>query len=219
MIAWASRLSCGSIGVAEVLEHRVGGGATRDVVPGSGAAAHSRTNASGASVAWRLWIPARPNSPEFSVAPRRFRESPRSPQTRRIRREGAGDLSRSPWRAAGAAGTPARVGTRVPSSVPRRTPPHRPKLLASISEPWRRRGGGRPRNHGIAPSNAGFDSKWQRELRHVTAETKTPGEPGVFTASWSGKRDLKPLGHGGASARRCSPNSTAPLCPSGFPRT
>jgi hypothetical protein len=40
-----------------------------------------------------------------------------------------------------------------------------------------------------APWNAGFDSKRQRELRHVTAETKTPGEPGAFTARWSGKRD------------------------------
>ncbi len=41
-----------------------------------------------------------------------------------------------------------------------------------------------------ALANASFGSKWKRELALATTEKKTPGEPGAFTARWSGKRDL-----------------------------
>ncbi len=44
---------------------------------------------------------------------------------------------------------------------------------------------------GEAMNTAGEFLQWKRELAPVTTEKKTPGEPGAFTANWSGKRDLK----------------------------
>ena len=58
----------------------------------------------------------------------------------------------------------------------------------------------------------------KRERALTTTEMKTPGEPGAFTARWSGKRDLNPLVHRGATVRRRTPFLVTLRCASGFPR-
>src|SRR6266542_5284237 len=85
-----------------------------------------------------------------------------------------------------------------------------------VAKWWRRRGGGRRGPTENVPANASFGSKWKRELALEATETKTPGEPGAFTARWSGKRDLNLPRRLMLTGRRDTRIPTTALSHSGF---